>query len=206
MLREDNWPEFEFYIHRWLSAEGLSNRMLDDYIILLLVDSMIPEMVEYFTEGFGKTIKQRLLTVCLSYTTLDPKNFIARVAAVKASLRLIIHPLSSDDGDELIPLLYRVMNMLENLTAIQFDETGSMLLSFNRLWRAPANFLKRVIPNVVQFFIKVAGDPRVGKLVQELAQEGLLSFAEEHTDLVMPHLLSAAVDERYGSIWLSMLN
>lgn len=59
-------------------------------------------------------MKHKLLTVCLAYTTSDSKNLIAHIAAVKVSIRLIIHPLSHDE-DELILLLNGTMNTLEQL-------------------------------------------------------------------------------------------
>lgn len=57
VLMGDEWPEFECYIRCWLSTEGSVSvafdagagyRILDDK-----VDSMIPGIVKYFTEGFG---------------------------------------------------------------------------------------------------------------------------------------------------------
>ncbi|KAI8553911.1 hypothetical protein RHMOL_Rhmol05G0053200 [Rhododendron molle] len=121
----------------------------------------------------------------------DSKNLIVRIGAVKASIRLIIHPLS-DNEYELILLLNGTMNTLENFIAIEFDGTGLAFLRFNRLWKAPTGFLERVIHSVIQFFIEVAKDPRV----RELAQEGLLSFLKEHMNLVMTQLFKATDDER----------
>ncbi|KAI8553912.1 hypothetical protein RHMOL_Rhmol05G0053300 [Rhododendron molle] len=129
--------------------------------------------------------------VCLAYTTSDSKNLIAHIATVKASIRLIIHPLPNDEY-ELILLLNGRMNMLKNFIAIKFDGTWLALLRFNRLWKAPIGYLERVTPTVIQFFIKVVRDPKVG----ELTQEGLLSFAKEQMHLVIPQVLRAADDER----------
>ncbi|KAE9448646.1 hypothetical protein C3L33_19454, partial [Rhododendron williamsianum] len=91
---------------------------------------------EIFYRRVWGDYKTQLFTVCLAHTTSDSKNSIVRIAAVKVSIRLIIHPLS-DDEDELILLLNETMNTLENFIIIQFDGTGLALLSFNRLWKAP---------------------------------------------------------------------